>query len=418
MTDQLKRNPAKVGEKGNPTKARLTISAIRDFQSLSEIREEWAELVRTARLGSPFAHPAWSMTWAEHFVPEGDLEYVAVRETDEGRLIGMAPFYRRHRSMSRLTMTTIQPIGTGQGEPLTEGVHLVALPNRARDVLCAVVQHVAALPNSDWAQVSVGEGQGWPLPQWLDGDSDGSIQHRKVRPCVVLDDLPEDPELVLPGLKRNLRESLRRARNRSAKMGNISFRGLTDPVEVADAVPEIIRLHTMRSEMRGKVTHANMLGGRIDDFLADAAVRLAREGLASVQLAEHSGVPVAAQLVLSDGSADYISVSGLDPKYWDLNLNTMLIFKAVQAAVTAGRNSVNLSTGPNVAKMRWSSKVVTQHDFDIVPMRRRSQLLHQVYSQAASALDSRQELRRHRVLGAGEQSNRWKPRMRTGGDAH
>ncbi len=403
-----------MGDKGSSAGARLTISVIRDFQSLSDIREEWAELVRTARLGSPFAHPAWSLTWAEHFVPEGDLEYVAVRESVEARLIGIAPLYRRHRSLGRLTMTTIQPIGTGQGESLTEGVHLVALPDRARDVLCAVVQHVASLPNSDWAQVSVGDGQGWPLPQWLEGDSDGLIQHRKVRPCVVLDDLPEDPELVLPGLKRNLRESLRRARNRSAKMGNISFRCVTDPVEVADAVRQIIRLHTMRSEMQGKVTHANMLGGRIDDFLGDAAVRLAREGLASVQLAEHSGVPVAAQLVLSEGSADYISVSGLDPKYWDLNLNTMLIFKAVQAAVIAGRNSINLSTGPNVAKMRWSSKLVIHHDFDITPTRRRSQLLHQVYSHVASALDSRQERRRHQVLGTGGQSNRWKTRMRTG----
>ncbi|MGB0972278.1 MAG: hypothetical protein ACPGVG_15160, partial [Mycobacterium sp.] len=77
MTGQLKRNPATVGDKSNP--ARPAISTLRDFQSLSDIREEWTELVRTARLGSPFAHPAWSLTWAEHFVPEGDLECVAVR---------------------------------------------------------------------------------------------------------------------------------------------------------------------------------------------------------------------------------------------------------------------------------------------------------------------------------------------------
>ncbi len=402
-----------MGDKSN--RARPAISAIRDFQSLSDIREEWTELVRTARLGSPFAHPAWSLTWAEHFVPESDLECVAVREGDDGRLIGMAPFYRRHRSLGPLTMTTIQPIGTGQGEALTEGAHMVALPDHTRDALCAVVQHVAALPNSDWAQFAVGDGQGWPLPQWLAGDSDRLIQHRKVRPCIVLDDLPDDPELILPGLKRNLRESLRRARNRSAKMGNISFRAVTDPVEIADAVRQIIRLHTMRSEMQGKVTHANMLGGRIDDFLGDAVVRLAHEDLASVQLAEHSGVPVAAQLVLSDGSADYISVSGLDPKYWDLNLNTMLIFKAVQAAVTAGRSSVNLSTGPNVAKMRWSSKVVTHHDFDIAPAGRRSRLLHEGYTHLASALDSHQERRRHQVLGSGGQSNRWKTLRRNAG---
>lgn len=410
---ELERNPVKVGDSGNAAGAKLVTSAIRDFQSLAAIRGEWGDLVRAAGAGSPFAHPAWSLTWAQHFVPEHDLEFVAIREGDDtGRLVGMAPFYRRHRSLGRFRMTTVQPIGTGQGEALTEGVHLVALPERARDVLCAVVQHVAALPDSDWAQVSVGDGQGWPLAQWLDGDSAGMIQHRKARPSVVLDDLPDDPEQVLPGLKRNLRESLRRARNRSKKMGDIAFRSVSDPADVASAIREIIRLHTLRSEMEGKVTHANMLGGSIDSFLGDAAVQLAREGLATVQLAEHAGVPVAAQLVLSDGTTDYISVSGLDPKYWDLNLNTMLIFRAVQAAVTTGRRSVNLSTGPNVAKMRWSSTVITHHDFDIVPGGRRSQIVHELYSHAATAWDNHKERRRHRVL---DDRKSWKTLLRNRG---
>jgi CelD/BcsL family acetyltransferase involved in cellulose biosynthesis len=150
--------------------------------------------------------------------------------------------------------------------------------------------------------------------------------------------------------------------------------------------------------MQGKVTHQNALGGSIDEFLCDAAVQLAREGLAVVHLAEHAGIPVAAQLVLSDGSTDYISASGLNPQFWDLNLNTMLIFRAVQGAVANGRRSVNLSTGPNVAKMRWSSKVVTHNDFDIVPGARGSRLFHEFFTHAALALDHRQERRRHRVL--------------------
>lgn len=413
---ELERSPVKVGDIGNAAGAKLVTSAIRDFQSLAHIRGEWGALVRTAAIGSPFAHPAWSLTWAQHFVPEKDLEFVAIREGDEGgRLVGMAPFYRRHRSLARVKMTTVQPIGTGRGEALTEAVHLVALPERTRDVLCAVVQHVAALPDSDWAQICVGDGQGWPLPQWLEGDSAGLIHHRKARPSVVLDDLPDDPEQILPGLKRNLRESLRRARNRSKRMGDITFRGVGDPIEVAATIGQIIRLHTLRSEMEGKVTHENMLGGSIDDFLADAAVQLARAGLATVQLVEHAGVPVAAQLVLSDGTTDYLSVSGLDPKYWDLNLNTMLVFMAVRAAVTNGRRSVNLSTGPNVAKMRWASKVITHHDFDIVPSRRRSQILHEVYSHAASAMDTHQERRRHRVLEPNAGAKPWKALLRNRG---
>ena len=45
-------------------------------------------------------------------------------------------------------------------------------------------------------------------------------------------------------------------------------------------------------------------------------------------LAEHAGNAIAAQLVLSDGDTDYLSVSGLDPDYWELSLNTLLIYNA------------------------------------------------------------------------------------------
>ena len=77
--------PATAGKNGNAKGSRLVAVPMRDYESLTAIWAEWADLVRTARLGSPFAHPAWSLTWAKHFVPERDLEYVAVRESGEER---------------------------------------------------------------------------------------------------------------------------------------------------------------------------------------------------------------------------------------------------------------------------------------------------------------------------------------------
>lgn len=48
----------------------------------------------------------------------------------------------------------------------------------------------------------------------------------------------------------------------------------------------------------------------------------------------------AVQPVHSDGTSDYMSVTELDPKYWDYNLNTMLVSDAVRSAVAGGRRSV------------------------------------------------------------------------------
>lgn len=291
----------------------LVASSLCDYAMLERVESEWRELVNAARLGSPFAHPGWSMTWAKRFVPENDLQYVAIRHGgDHGRLVRLAPYYRKRRMMAGTVITTIQAVGTGQGDPLTEGCHLVALPGRARDVLSVVVKHLAALPDTDWIQLAVGDGQPKPITQWIDGDTGWVIHHRKVRPCVVIDDMPREPEQFLSGLGRNLRESPRRARNRSAHLGAMEFRRVSHPDEIVTAVHHLIRLHIMRSEMAQKIQHGENLGGAFDEFLVEAASQLAREGLASVFLAEHADSPVAAQLVLSDGSPDYISVSGLD----------------------------------------------------------------------------------------------------------
>jgi CelD/BcsL family acetyltransferase involved in cellulose biosynthesis len=153
----------------------------------------------------------------------------------------------------------------------------------------------------------------------------------------------------------------------------------------------------MRSSMAGKVEHPDILGGMESTFLAEAVRNLAVHGLARIYLAEHAGDAVAAQLVLSDARTDYVSVSGLNPRYWELSLNTMLIFNALEQAVALGRASLNLSTGPGVSKNRWSETIATYHDFAIVRSDRRSRWLYGVFAHAGLALEHRRGARLHRV---------------------
>ena len=65
---------------------------------------------------------------------------------------------------------------------------------------------------------------------------------------------------------------------------------------------------------------------------------------------------------------------------------------------------MNLSTGPDIAKMRWSTDVVGFHDFDIVRQDRKSRWLYNSYSHATSARETRNEARKHRK--ADPQGNR------------
>ena len=389
--------------------AGIEVSAVRELGALDELRKEWAALHSDAAPGSPFEHPAWAETWAKYYVPEGDLECVAVRNTAlDCSLIGFAPMYRRHRGVKGLRATCIQPLGTGRHQALTEVIQVLALPERSGEVLRAVVRHLESLRGWDWTQLSLGPTQGWLVPQWLDDPARAMILHAKTRPCVVFDELPRDTDALR--LRRNIRESIRRSRNRSAKLGGVTFRCASDVVDVEAAVPQLVQLHRMRSQMPGKVQHADFLGGMEGAFLVEAVRNLAEYGLARVYLAEHDGNPVAAQLVLSDARTDYLSVSGLNPDYWELSLNTMLIFNALEEAVDLERTAVNLSTGPSIAKTRWSSKVTTYHDFVIVRSDRRSRWLYGAFAHIGLALTHRHEARWHRVKADNERSQAL-PRM-------
>lgn len=378
----------------------LTTESVCDFGGLDAIAAEWSELHRRARPGSPFEHPAWAATWARRFVPEDRLECVAVRDADrDGALVGFAPFYRRTRlTVAGARATSIQPLGTGRRESLTEVVQVLCLPDRAAEVLRAVARHLEALPSWNWLQLSLSPDQGWMVPQWFGNRAEYAILHRTVRPCVVVHQLPATEAQLWSGLKRNVRESVRRGRNRSKRLGGVSFRCESTGPPLAEALRNLESLHRQRSQLAGKTAHGDKLSRPEDRlFLVDAVTRLAADGLARVHLAAHDGRDVAALLVLSDGDTDYVSVTGLDPAYWDLSLNTVLIYQAMLAAVGMGRSRLNLSTGPDADKLRWSSTISTFNDFTVVREDLWSRMLYGAYFHLSVAMSHREERLRHRI---------------------
>ena len=88
-------------------------------------------------------------------------------------------------------------------------------------------------------------------------------------------------------------------------------------------------------------------------------------------------------------------MSGLDPEYWDLSFNTTLVYRAVVEAVDRGRALVNLSAGPNIAKGRWSSKILSYNEFDLVHQKRRSRWVYTTYAHTVLGRQLRHERRRH-----------------------
>ena len=76
---------------------------------------------------------------------------------------------------------------------------------------------------------------------------------------------------------------------------------------------------------------------------------------------------------------------------------TLLQLAAGERAIERGHEELNLSVGPDVAKLRWSELVVQNPDFVLCGPRRRSRIAYTGYALAAELAGIRREAARHRA---------------------
>jgi CelD/BcsL family acetyltransferase involved in cellulose biosynthesis len=376
----------------------MSVSPVTTFTGLEAFQSDWRELYERSGSRNPFASPDWLVPWARHFLQEQNLVLLAVRRG--GVLVGVAPWYLRRIGPLRLA----QLIGSGRHDALTELPQVLAAPSETRSVLRAVVEYWSKASRAwNWLELPMLAEQGWFEPEWLTGalSGRGFVQHKVTRPTVVLP-LPAEVPALHRSLKRNLRESVHRARNRLDRMGRPWE--ITTHAELFDlqrTLAVLARLHCARAELAGPQRHPNQLAepGRLT-FLAQALTAMARRGQAEILTLDVEGVAVAAQLVLRAPEATYLGVSGLDPAWWDFSPVTLLQLRAAESAVERGHAEFNLSTGPGVAKLRWGGQVRQHPEFIVCGPLRRSRAAFAAYRAASAAAAVRREAARHQALSS------------------
>jgi CelD/BcsL family acetyltransferase involved in cellulose biosynthesis len=383
--------------------ARLTVQRLTRHADVRAIEAEWRALYEHCRGRNPYAGPDWVIAWLEHLVQESELAVVTVRR--DGALVGVAPCYVRTLApVARLpVLRTVQLAGTVRYPGLTELPQVLAAPGETRSVLRAVVDEwMRSADGWDWFELPLEAEQGWFEPQWLGEGAAfrGLVQHKTTRAAVVLP-LPGDgaAETIRDTLKRNVWESVKRARNRLDKSGSAwTIAVYRTPQALVDVLPELRRLHAARAATAGRRTHPDLLADPARyAFFADAVGRMAEHGGVELSLLIADGAAVAAQLVLRAPDAAYFALSGVDPNWWHAGPVTLLQFTAIERAVARGEAEANFSVGPDVSKLRWSDRVVQHPEFVVCGTRARSRRLLSAYAAAGAIAAVRREAGRHQV---------------------
>jgi CelD/BcsL family acetyltransferase involved in cellulose biosynthesis len=379
----------------------MLVSLITTPAHLADIQPEWTRLFYLSATPNPFAHPLWMTAWARHFIQPSQLFCLTVRG-DDGALIGVAPFYRwRHRLGPWRAATSVHLLGAGHHMGLTELTQVLIQRGMERSVLRAIVQFLCEQAGEwDWVELVLPPEQGWFEPQWLpeSGACAGSlVVHKATRPCVLLP-LPGSWQELRAGLKRNVKESLRRGVNSLEREGHAwQFAVPCDQKALTPALEELIALHRMRAQARGKVQHANILQDARDrEFLFDAGRCMFEAGHLAPAILRVNGEVVAARLLLRANGSVFFSLSGFDVRWWPYNVATTLVAECLRHAIERGDRVANLSPGVDAAKLRWSEQLSLHQEFLVVGPRRRSRLAFSLFWQARAADLLRRESRHRR----------------------
>lgn len=376
------------------TRANISVARVASLAEARTFAPEWAKFAETAGARNPFVHPDWMMPWAERAL-RSDEQIWLLTARQEGHLVGVAPLYRR--SWGSGLAHSMQPWGMGRNSDLIELPQLLLDQRQPRTVARALVRRLCAEAKLwDWASVPL-EDSLWFEPDWLPEGGSIIVLTKTVRTSVVRPIDTSSP----PVMKRNVRESVRRARNRldRAYPGRWSVSRAISRANIVDAFPDLLSMHAARSRMVGKKVHANMLEQEpSSSLLLSALARSAERGGACIYRLLIDGHPAAALLVLRTEECSYFLLSGMSEMAWEYSPVTLLQGCAIDDAIKLDHRLVNLSTGPDTAKMRWSEHVSVYPEFVLVPNRPKSVVTFETYWLASAAASLKRERGRHRLL--------------------
>jgi CelD/BcsL family acetyltransferase involved in cellulose biosynthesis len=161
---------------------------------------------------------------------------------------------------------------------------------------------------------------------------------------------------------------------------------LGEETDIALGLDEVLRLHRARAAWSGRAPRQDRLADRGHEmFVREAVGRMAREGRASVHLLELGGVAVGGLVAVRAPGSTFLSLSGYDPMRWDYGILTLLTSEVLYAAIRDGAHSVNLSSGPENSKLRWSDEIAVHQLFAVVSQRRRSRLAFEAFLHARAS---------------------------------
>jgi len=334
-----------------PPAIQLSVSAHPGLSGLLTLERDWRQLVHRSRTENGFLAWEWVAEWARTFMGEESLT-VVVRTN--GRAVAIAPFaIQKEQIAPGLRVKYLQLFGPRRYQHLFEVPEVLVEPAWSRQAFTALIDHVMRAGDWDWIELyASGDGIA-PLNSALKAlDFDSVVETRDLTPVMALD---PDWDRIRGRLRRNVKESIRRAYNSFKRQGiNYTFRQVAGDEACGVYLQSFFALHRDRARFARGRRHADYFRApRLEQFATSALRSMFLSGHAKLAVIEVGGRPVAARVVLEMGRTVFLYLSGFDTRLWANNVPTLLVTEIIKDAAVRGMETVNFSPGVDQSKSRW-----------------------------------------------------------------
>jgi CelD/BcsL family acetyltransferase involved in cellulose biosynthesis len=347
----------------------MKVTFARNLRELDELSLAWRRLESQVANVLPFQTYAWTRAWWQIFKVDNLVrcdELMVTAYWDDDLLVGVIPrIVTRYRVAGINFYHYVRPIGADPN--LTEIRVPLILPYFQEEVVDCwldTVEHfrdprglhkiIAPLQVLNPTEPDMFEQSMMDTLQTMTSSIRklGLLDTRRISNFVV--DTADNWEAFRKGLKRNIKESLRRCTNSLAKDGlKAELVVYSTPPDIHARLDHFCALHGERAKRQGTVAHPDYFAKsqhrRFLNLLADSATALGMRLFCLVI----NGQPVAMRLGFVVNTELYMYYSGYRQDHAKYSVMTTLVSEMIAWAHHKELARVNFSIGNDVSKTRW-----------------------------------------------------------------
>ena len=355
----------------------MHVTRITSAAKLDSMAERWNALTG----GVPLRSWDWLDGWWNHYGDGAQLFVLAVHD-DDGRLVGIAPWYCRRERGSGTVVRFL-----GSGEACTDYLTILTSPEHERPVAAALARWLTDAARGG-GRVDREAAEPWHLLKLSGVDETdtatsalieqlrhrGNTIHRREGLSCWRIELPDAWGDYVATLSKSHRKQVRRIERRYFDSGRAVPRIVGDPDELPPAMDLLIDVHQRR---RATLDEPGCFASAaFERFLREAADRLFDRGQLRLQWIEVDGRPAAAEFQIAGERTTFAYQAGIEPELLDVEPGRLINVVSLRRAIDEGQTAFDFLRGDEPYKMHWRADSRPSVEFRVVPNRAIPRIRH------------------------------------------